>query len=205
MYTHVNLLGPYNSGTNLVHNLLKPVLKSRDEGTTHIWKHSRRKLMIEEYTQKHPNTLFVICYRPLYSWLKSCEKTPYGIVWDGKLNTKITIDGFSYNNIIDVYEHYYNLYQYLLERCPNTVVVEYYKVCDAAISYDYMQEKMKPFGVVLPDRTAYNAILNTAAKPHGSTVANASEALEKGRRLAAEAPKDLKINPQIVAYYEKHS
>jgi hypothetical protein len=51
----------------------------------------------------------------------------------------------------------------------------------------------------------YNAILNTAAKPHGSTVTNASEALEKGRRLAAEAPKDLKTNPQIVAYYEKNS
>jgi len=203
MYTHINLLGPYNSGTNVVHNLLKGKLASKDEGSTRIWKHSMKKIMIENYTKEYRTTLFVICYRPLYSWLKSCQKTPYTIRWDGKLDTEVKINEYMYKNIIELYEHYYNMYQYLAARCPNVVVVEYYKICDEAISYEYLQGKLAPFGVSLPTKEEYSAILNRGAKTHGSTVGSATEAIAKKKKLDEEAPKDLPVNAQIVAYYEQ--
>ena len=205
MYTHVNLLGPYGSGTNLVNNILKTTLISKEEGTTRIWKHSMKRHMIENYTKEFSTTLFVVCYRPLYSWLKGLEVNKYGMGYDDKLDTPVKIAEYTYKNIVELYEHYYNNYKYLIERCPNVIFVEYFKVCDPAISYEYMQAKLKPTGVVLPDRETYNAILNTKAKNHGTSVSSSVEALDKKRRQEEAMPADFqsKVNPAITAFFEQ--
>ena len=39
MFNSLNLLGPFNSGTNLVGNLLKNTLPCKFDGSTHYWKH----------------------------------------------------------------------------------------------------------------------------------------------------------------------
>jgi hypothetical protein len=204
-YTHVNLLGPYNTGTNLVNNLLKTQLKSKDDGSTRIWKHSLKKIMIENYTKEYSDTLFVICYRPMYSWIKSIEAVPnhMQIQWDGALNTPIKINDYTFNSIIDLYDTYYNNYQYLLQRCPNVIMVEYYKICDPAISYYYLKSKVAPFNVKLPSRSEYNAILNKQAKTHGPSVNNCQEAIEKQKKLSEQQPADLRINKDIIKFFEE--
>jgi hypothetical protein len=204
MYKYINLLGPFNSGTNLVTNLLKKKLITKDCGTTHIWKHSINLKDIEKSVKNNKDTLFVVVYRPIYSWFESMKKEKYHIIWDEKIDSEITFSNIKYKNMIDLYEEYYKMYKYLIEKnYENVICLEYYKICDINISYNYITEKVKPFNIDLFDEKSYNKILNTTSKWHGNPVNNSQEALDKKKILDEAQPEDFPINYDIVNFYEE--
>uniref|UniRef100_A0A6C0KYE2 Sulfotransferase domain-containing protein n=1 Tax=viral metagenome TaxID=1070528 RepID=A0A6C0KYE2_9ZZZZ len=205
MYIHLNLLGPYNSGTNIINNLLIKSFNDeiKYEGTIHIWKHSINLKDIEKSIKNNKDTLFVVVYRPLYSWFKSMEKEKYDIIWDKKIDSEITFSKIKFKNIIELYEEYYRMYKYLIETYENVICLEYYKICDINISYNYITQKVKPFNIDLLDTDSYNKILNTRSKKHGYPVNNSQEALDKKKILDEEQQEDFPINYDIVNFYEE--
>jgi len=205
MYTHLNLLGPFNSGTNIINNLLskKLIIKDKHEGTTHIWKHCPNLDNIEKSIKNNKDTLFVVVYRPIYSWFKSMEKMQYQIIWDKKIDSECIFENIKYNNIIELYEKYYNMYKYLIENYENVICLEYYKICDINISYNYITEKVKPLNIELIDIDSYNKILNTKSKDHGYPINTSQEALDKKKILDEAQPEDFPINYDIVNFYEE--
>jgi hypothetical protein len=178
-YTSINLLGPYNSGTNLVNNILKLHFKTDTDGTNHVWKHSICLQNIEQVIKNNKNTLFVVCYRPLYSWIKSMEKEQYDIKWNKQMDGIVEFQKCKYNNITELYIKYYNMYQNLINKYNNIIKLEYYKICDVNISFNYISEKLKPFNIVLSDIDKYNNILNNPSKIHGKPVKNSDDAMKK--------------------------
>ena len=75
---NIQVLGPYNSGTNLLVNMLagnlNKEIKLTDEGSTIIWKHAINKGKVRSVIDKNPKTLFIIVYKPVVNWIKSMIK-----------------------------------------------------------------------------------------------------------------------------------
>jgi hypothetical protein len=201
-YVVMNLLGPYNSGTNLINNLLRKYLISPTDGTTIIWKHSLEIIKIVETIEKYPYCLFIVSYRPLYSWIKSIEKISYDIKWNKEINGIVEFNNCKYNTIIELYEKYYIMYKSLIEKYDNVIALEYYKICDINTSYDYMSKKLKDFNIHLTDRNNYIHNLNSKSKHHGDPVSNSNEAIQKKQIMDMEQSPDLKINNEIITFYE---
>jgi hypothetical protein len=205
MYTHIQTLGPYNSGTNLVNNILKTQLLSDEtpDGNTHIWKHTFKQSILERVIEEHPTTLFVVCYRPMYSWIKSTERSTYKLNWDKRLDTTIELLGQTFPSISHLYDHYYRMYQVLIERYDNVIAVEYFKVCDPEYSYEYMERKLAPFSISLPTKKEFADLLNKPSKIHGHSVLTSQEAIENKRDLdGSKPPVQLSIRNDIVHFYE---
>jgi len=199
----INLLSPFNCGSNLVCNLLTPVTNCINEGSTHLWKHAVYKENIEKNIIRHKNTVFIVMYRPLYSWIKSVQKCSYDFKWDKTLNGPVEIRGRTFKNIIELHEFYYTMYMNLHNKYKNVILLEYYEICNQDTSYNYLQSKLSKFNINLPSQQIYKDILNVKSKPHGEPVNNCTEALEKYERLQLEAPVTLKVNPNIVNFFEK--
>ena len=197
IYTSINLLGPFNSGTNLINNILKMYLISPSDGSNHVWKHSLCLQEIENSIINNTNTLFVVCYRPLYSWIKSIEKEKYQIIWNNQLDDMVVFENRIYNNITELYKN-------LINKHNNIIKLEYYKICDTNISFNYMLEKLTPFNIILSNMNInkYNEILNYPSKPHGKCVKNSVEAMEKKHMYDLTVPINLKMNDDIIQFYE---
>ena len=206
MYTHIQVLGPYNSGTNLVNKILKTHLISdhTPDGNTHIWKHTFKQSVLEKVIEEHPNTLFVVCYRPMYSWIKSTECSPYKLIWDKRLDTTVELLGETFPSIIHLYDHYYRMYQVLVDKYENVIPIEYFKICHINDSYEYMQLKFVPFSIGLPTKEELNTLLNEPSKIHGCSVKNSQQAIEKKQQLdGLILPVNLCVNIDIVNFFEK--
>uniref|UniRef100_A0A6C0B1I5 Sulfotransferase domain-containing protein n=1 Tax=viral metagenome TaxID=1070528 RepID=A0A6C0B1I5_9ZZZZ len=203
MFDSLNLLGPFNSGTNLVVKLLENQITCKFNGSTHYWKHGVNFVDVEEKIQEKKNTLFIVCYRPLYSWIKSVEKEQYNLIWDKQINSPVSLNGFKFNNIIEMHESYYNIYKHFIDKYPNVIKVEYYKICDNTISYDYMARKLKPFNILLPNKVFYDNILNMPSKNYGVSVNNSQEALKQKAQLDVICPEEFKKQNEITNYFEE--
>jgi len=199
----VQLLSPFNCGSNLVYKILSPITNCINAGSTHLWKHAVYKENIEKNVRRHKNTIFIIMYRPLYSWIKSAQKCSYDLQWDKTLNGPVKIRGRTFKNIIALHEFYYNMYAYLHNKYNNVIFLEYYEICKQDTSYDYLQSKLSKFNVNLTSPEKYASILNVKSKPHGNPVKNSNDALEKYKRLQLEAPNTLNVNHNIVKFFER--
>jgi hypothetical protein len=204
MYSHLQILGPYNSGSNLINNLLKnKLITDIPDGDTHIWKHTINKDDLEETINKNKNTIFIACYRPIYSWIKSTEKNQYKLKWDRQLDSNVEFFENHFLNISALYDHYYNMYAYFIEKYDNVISLEYFKICDTTISYDYIQSKLAPFNIQLTDKDNYFDVLNKKSKIHGHSVNNSNEAILAKQELDKTiCPKEIIINQNIVKFYE---
>jgi len=64
----IQLLGPFNTGTNLLFKILKQIIKQDiqigDTGYTLFWKHTPEKSIIEKYIKLNTDTLFICLYIP---------------------------------------------------------------------------------------------------------------------------------------------
>ena len=73
-YKKVNLLGPYNSGTNLIANIFSKTIPNMLIKSTVIWKHTLNYKDLCNCIEMNPDTLFIIMYRPLFTWIPNMKK-----------------------------------------------------------------------------------------------------------------------------------
>ena len=122
--TKIQLLSPFNTGSNLLGKILKKNIKEKVkinvQGHTLFWKHTISKLMIEEYIKSNTDTLFICLYKPIHNWICSMKKASYNIKWNNTLTEKchfkkkrhngILYTGENYNNIIEIYNKFWEKY-----------------------------------------------------------------------------------------------
>ena len=186
----IQILGPFNSGTNLLARILRDTshLDSDDNifiepvGSTIIWKHSIEYNLIR-YICNMKNTIIFIMYRDPFLWINSMIKKSYDIRNFKKLNSKISFRNYKYKNIIKLYNHYYDTYMSIIKKNNNVVWIDYCKLVDKNNSYDYIQEKIKSVNLKLNSKNKLLYYLNTPAKHHGDSVKTSEVALKKCKEI----------------------
>tara|TARA_Y100000389_G_C17467336_1_gene526856 strand:+ start:4615 stop:5298 length:684 start_codon:yes stop_codon:yes gene_type:complete len=189
--TFISVLGPQNSGTNLVSNIFSLQDKTAedtdgqkrldDEFTirNRLWKHEHETSKIQNILRE-PNRKLICVYRDVYTWIKSMKKTPYETSWDGNLDSPV-YNG-KYKSILHLYKHLYKNYEILKKRFPNRVFFcSYYELIDNENGYNYYKSLCKKLGIDIKSRYKYDEILSKPSKTHGYSVLNSSESVKRIR------------------------
>lgn len=181
---NIQVLGPYNSGTNLLVNMLSSNLNKdinlTNEGSTIVWKHIINKSKLRTIIDKNPNTLFIVVYKPLLNWIKSMIKRKYMLIWDKTIYNECEFKNRKFNNIAHLYNSYYRMYRKFCKRFPNTIFVSYYDLIKKDTVLQYINEKINKFNLFVKNIDGfYNALEQPSKKMSGKPVSNWREALLK--------------------------
>ena len=194
------ILGPINTGTNLI----EKIIRSSRQVVKSLNKHQidKNKIIIMlNSTIMEEETICFIMYKPIYNWIASVQKESYFIertkLRFPKQNSQmqsfsscildynISCYGKEYDNIIEVYNSYYQAYLDLMKEQKyhkKIVFLDYYQCIDGHNGFEYFQnkyrEKISMFPISL-SQDKYMTILNKPSKIHGQSVNNFSEALYK--------------------------
>ena len=189
----IQLLGPFNTGTNLLTNILKQNIKEdikiHWEGHTLFWKHAINKSLIEKYIKSNTDTLFICIYKSLHNWISSMQKSSYNIKWDKTLTGKchfvkeihneISYEEKYYKNIILIYNEYYNMYMQLINNHNRVIFMNYYDIIDKKNVVKYITNKLFVYNLSIKSDNNIFSILDKPSKNHGGSVNSVDEAINK--------------------------
>jgi len=222
------VIGPWNTGTNLIHNILSKSCCINTKTKTNtpigvlptnypIWKHQPKKNIIENMIQNESDRIIVIMYRNIYNWINSMLKASYEVTINKiHLPVSITInkknnEKIYFNNLVNLYNHYYQFYRNMLKKYKNVIFFNYDKIINKYIAFDYINSKLSKFNISLTSSENLINQLNKPAKNHGKCVKNADEALNKinciKKNIQAMIDKKyyilrMFINNELIEYYE---
>jgi hypothetical protein len=189
MVNQIHIIGPFNTGTNLMFKIINnsecidtitnTIITTNDTSNVHnpFNKHILNMSVFENYLN-NPDNLLIIMYKNIYNWLYSIKKESYDITYT-KLYLPVELYGKQHTNMIELYNYYYVNYMSILERYKNVIFIDYRKIIDCSTSYDYINNKIKPFNLRLSSYDKFYKTLMTKAKDHGNPVSNSNEANEK--------------------------
>ena len=200
IYKQIHLLGLYNSGTCLVHNMFSTY--SKDSGNTIIWKHENNELILRTCIENNKDCLFIVMYRPLNSWIRSMQKKAYSVTWNNKIDSKCIYRKKEYNNIADIYNEYYDMYMKFINEYSNVIYLEYNNIVNKNTSYEYIKQKIEPFSIPMVSKEEFMKILSMPSKNHGNPVNNSDEALTKINQLKICNDYDIYYNAKTIDYFE---
>lgn len=183
----IQLLGPFNTGTNLFAKILKQNIKQdiqiHKEGHTLFWKHQINKSFIEKYIKLNTDTLFICIYKPMHNWICSMQKSSYDIKWNKTLTGKCTFTHkeikLKYKNIIEIYNEYYNMYIELINAHKRVIFINYYDIIDKENVVKYISNKLFVYNLSIKSDHNIFSILDKPSKNHGKSVNSADEAINK--------------------------
>ena len=218
MSKQVHIIGPYNTGTNLLFNIINnseciDLIQNKSISIEHqhrpFGKHTLDIKIIENYLN-NPDNLLIIMYKNVNNWLYSIKKAPYYIKYT-KLYFPVELDNKKFLNMIELYNFYYINYMSLLEKYPNAIFLDYKMVIDKSTSYDYINTKLSKINLSINSKDKFHKTLMTPAKTHGKTVKNVIEAKESYSGIHDIVKKFLLTKPKIkrsiktvlIDYYEK--
>ena len=217
MSKQVQVIGPFNTGTNLLFNIINKsncidLIQNKYisiEQFKPIDKHTLNITTIENYL-KNPNNLLIIMYKNVYNWLYSIKKEHYDIKYT-KLYLPVELYNKKFPNMIELYNYYYTNYMSILEKYPNAIFLDYKKVIDISTSYNYINNKLSKIDLFIELKDKFNEILMIPAKNHGRSVKNTIVAKENYpdiqnmvKQFLINKPKlKLSIKPLLIDYYEK--
>ena len=189
MYNKVQILGPFNSGTNLILKILKQCLRDSiqlegdvaDKDTV-IWKHTHIKLT-PNFIRTHSSVIFIIMYRPIQTWIESVRKFQYDIQWSKGINDTCMFEDKKYNSIIHLHNSIYTKYRNILNQCDNVLFLNYYDVISTS-GFSYTKQKMAAKNLSLIHEELFYTTLNRPSKQHGNSVSNSNEANEKRHHVS---------------------
>jgi hypothetical protein len=181
--TRIHIIGPYNTGTNLLHNIItncdckdlttndNVMIKSQHDPFD---KHTININTIKTYLD-NPNNLLIIMYKNIYNWLYSIKKDCYHLQYT-KLYLPAKLYDQNFPNVIELYNYYYVNYMSLLNTYNNVIFLDYEKIIDKFTSYGYVNEKLKKINLYISLENEYNLQLMKPAKKHGKSVKSSVEA-----------------------------
>ena len=187
------MLGPFNTGTNLLAKILKKNIEQNiqihPEGHTLLWKHVINKSLIEKDIQLNTDTLFICIYKPIHNWICSMQKASYNIQWNKTLTGKcdfkserhngILYREQNYNNIIEIYNEYYNMYIELINAHKRVIFMNYYDIIDKENVVKYITNKLSVYNLFIRNNNNIISILHKPSKGHGKSVKSSNEAINK--------------------------
>ena len=218
MSKNVHVIGPYNTGTNLLFNIINnsecsDLIQNKSISIEHqhrpFGKHTLDIKIIENYLN-NPDNLLIIMYKNVNNWLYSIKKAHYDIKYT-KLYFPVELDNKKFPNMIELYNFYYINYMSLLEKYPNAIFLDYKMVINKSKSYDYINNKLSKINLFINLKNKFNETLMTPAKNHGTSVKNVIEAKESYSGIQDMVKKFLltkpkfkrSIKPVLIDYYEK--
>lgn len=178
----LQVLGPFNTGTNLMYSLLSK--KSHSYKIDFMYKHEINFSTLERQVQDNRKK-YIIMYKPLYNWIYSIQKASYDLkLMENNVFGRVSYRGTIYKNIVEFYNSYYEMYLKISTN-PNVVIVNYYKlISDDGLNY--LNQKLDKIGFSKLNYDEFKNALNQPAKHHGKSVKNANEALERYHRVQEE-------------------
>ncbi len=184
---NIYIIGPYNSGTNLVHNIIKNcVCKDLINNNNIIidscqnkpfGKHIIDINIIKRYLE-NPNNLLIIMYKNIYNWLYSIKKACYAIEYT-KLYRPVKFNNTQFPNMIELYNFYYINYLSLLNNYTNVIFLNYERIIDKNKSFNYINQKLEKINLYISSEYIYNLELMKPAKTHGKSVKTCDDAKKK--------------------------
>lgn len=202
---YIQILGPYNSGTNLISKILNENLSNVNINPLKkldpliIWKHTIDKNKLFRVVQNNKNTLFICIYKPIFNWIHSIFKSSYEIKIENKnIKSSCQFIDKKYNNLIEIYNEYYLNYIKLISNFDNVIYMNYYDFISKN-SKNYINSKLKKFKLKITKNNIQN-ILNNPGKNHGISVKSAEEAL-KNREINYQK---IKNKEYIIKYYNNN-
>lgn len=186
MPRNLHIIGPFNTGTNLLFNIINNSncidlsntnIVSIEDVNLPFLKHTLDISTIDKYLS-NPDNLLVIMYKDIYNWLYSIKKECYDLKYK-KLYLPVELYGKKFPNVIELYNFYYINYMSLLKKYNNAIFLDYEKVIDVNTSYNYINNKLNTINLHITDKTKFDSTLMTESKSHGSSVKNANEAKQK--------------------------
>ena len=201
----IQILGPYNSGTNLIHKILNNAtnekISIKNSGSTFFWKHNIYFKKIYKFIKNNPNVLFICMYRDIFQWIKSTLKTNYDVKglpinYPGnkitsissknsfhplKLNKPCSIHGYYFKDLIHLHKFYLFNYLKLITSFKNVICISYSKIL-LPDRFNYLSEKLNKFNITL-NKINLEKILQKPAKGHGGSVENIKQAIEKSKNV----------------------
>lgn len=217
MQKSIAILGAWNTGTNLISNILsnsycvflnneKDIL---DVSNNNVWKHEPSFSIIENLA-KDPNKIVVIMYRNIYSWLNSMLKASYELEFKS-INSiaKIKNKNISFRNILCTHNYYYSNYIRIINAYPNVVFFDYKKIANENIAFDYINFKLSKLNLKIKEKYKVMQQLIQPAKHHGNPVNNSKEALQKYNKSILLMKEEVKkhklqhfVNNNIIDFFE---
>ena len=218
MSKNIHVIGPYNTGTNLLFNIINnseciDLIQNKSISIEHqhrpFGKHTLDIKIIENYLN-NPDNLLIIMYKNVNNWLYSIKKAHYDIKYT-KLYFPVELDNKKFPNMIELYNFYYINYMSILEKYPNAIFLDYKMVINKSKSYDYINNKLSKINLFINLKNKFNETLMTPAKNHGTSVKNVIEAKESYSGIQDMVKKFLltkpkfkrSIKPVLIDYYEK--
>ena len=186
MSKNVHIIGPFNTGTNILFNIINycSCINLDDNSIIQIeqqhkpfGKHILDFKVIQDYLN-NPNNLLIIMYKNIYNWLYSIKKACYDIKYT-KLYLPVKLYEKQFPNMIELYNFYYINYMSLLTRYPNAIFLDYEKVIDLNDSFNYLNQKFSKINLYISSQDSLYSTLMTKSKNHGNPVNNAKEATDK--------------------------
>lgn len=193
------VIGPFNSGTNLLQRILA------NEPFLPIWKHEIRLKKLEKVIRRNPNILFLCMYKPLHLWVPSIIKTSYSIEWLNKkrsLGQPVIFQSRRYECISDLHYEYYTNYRYLCRKYSNVKSIEYTKLLSINEVDEYLVRRIKDVPSYMLSIKHISSVLKKPSKIHGRSMKNSCEAEAKVKMLDALRSSFVE-NQKIVAFFEK--
>ena len=210
------ILGPINTGSNLIQKLLESIpgvyiIKNLERYHHLIWKH-RLKYLEEYISRLSKDITIIICYRPLISWLGSVEKTPYYISHHSYRTNYLDIskpitftptylkfhNKPSYRNPILLYNEFYQVYSKIIKKYPNNIVINYAKLIDAD-GLNYFNTKISKIDIQLNVSKGKNILARPSKKT--KCVRNIIEAREKYQKTQKTIMRKIK-NQKLYSYID---
>jgi len=190
------ILGPFSSGTNLLKKILEtaniPIVDP-------VFKHELEMNVLEDIIKNTPTTLFIIMYRPLFTWIESMHKHSYDIQIPNTILDEVKFKDISYKNIIEIYVKYYTMYIKLIQKYPNVIHMRYYQLIHPTFSYKYIKAKIMPFLQIEITNEKLSKCLSFPSKNHGHCVNNNMEAIRNFKNIKYSN----KVCKLISSFFEK--
>ena len=186
----IHILGPFNSGTNLLASLLQGNLRGARVGGGGVWKHTLDEDAVS-LLQNNRRNIILMMHRPLASWIAGVQKTPYDLVFlaDGTVSFRNRV----YPSVVDLYHAYSKMYTKILQRADekhSAVLIDYFRLLHPEDGFNYLNAQLKKAGAgFLRCKGHYFKALMRPAKDHGSPVQDYQQALEKRKEDEARVNK----------------
>ena len=199
----IKVMGPYNSGTNLMINILHNNIKREKEtispiqvfSNNHVdlWKHCNNGSTIHEYLDENNDVCIIFMYKNFYNLIHSFKKQCHNIGFKNIYKDRIHFRGKlmkdpkhirqKYDSFLDFYYEYYRTFKNILEDPKyngRVIFVDYGKIIDKNICFEYLQSKLAQLQEC-PQLVSQDHVLIKLSEPskkHHTTVANSDEALK---------------------------
>ena len=189
----IYIKGPFNSGTNLLFQILQDEFPSCDQDRKHFFTTDE----LGEIASKHK---VIFLYKKMENWIVSIRKEHYDIQF--LTNRRVRLHDIEYKNIIELYNAYYQTYKHFLELYPDNVIfIDYYKLIDPVNGYSYLNERLKKWDMTLHDQGHFYECLSKPSKTHGRPVHTNIEAIKKKESNVSKIKEEIQKTPIFLNSY----